>query len=347
MLEVMVRRGPTAALSVSALFLSLAAPAWAGGDEPSSTDVNAARELGKEGMKLADQGKCDQAIDKLARAEKLFHAPTILTRLGECQVKTGKLVAGTESLQRVVHEPLPDKAPPQFVKARDKAQKILNEVQGKIAKLKINVNAPPKTEVAIKIDGEVVSSALIGADRPTDPGEHFIEATAQGFLKSSETVVLKEGGSGEVTLNMKIDPDAPPPPPPDDHPKDVNNPPPVDRPHEGGSGLRTAGFVVLGVGGVGVVLGAIFGLVTIGQKSDIEKMCTAGKDMCTPGTQSKIDGANAMGWVSTIGFVAGGIAVAAGATMILIGGGSSAKKTTGTGITPWIGPTGAGVSGTF
>lgn len=333
---------------VCGALLLLSAAHWSSramGDEASSTDVNAARELGKEGMKLADQGKCDQAIDKLARAEKLFHAPTILTRLGECQVKVGKLVAGTESLQRVVHEPLPDKAPPQFVKARDKAQKILNDVQGKIAKLKINVNAPPKTEVAIKIDGEVVSSALIGADRPTDPGEHFIEATAQGFLKSSENVTLKEGGSGEVTLNMKVDPEAPPPPP-DEH-KDPNNNNngnnPQPPPPQGGNGLRTAGIVVLGVGGAGVVLGAIFGLVAIGQKSDLSNACPV-KDMCPPGTQGKIDGANTMGWVSTIGFVVGGVAVAAGATMILVSGGSSPKKT---GITPWISPFGAGVNGTF
>lgn len=330
----------------SALILLGLAPRALAGDETSSTDVNAARELGKEGMKLADQGKCEQAIDKLARAEKLFHAPTILTRLGECQVKTGKLVAGTESLQRVVHEPLPDKAPPQFIKARDKAQKILNDVQSKIAKLKINVNAPAKTEVAIKIDGEVVSSALIGADRPTDPGEHFIEATAPGFLKSSETVVLKEGGSGEVTLNMKVDPDAPPPPPPDDH-RDVANPPPSIPPQQSGSGLRTAGIVVLGVGGAGVVLGAIFGLVAVGNKSDLDKTCPV-KDMCPPGTQGKIDSANTMGWVSTIGFVAGGVAVAVGATMILISGGSAPKRA-GTQFSPWVGPgtAGAALSGTF
>jgi hypothetical protein len=222
----------------------------------------------------------------------------------------------------------------------------LNEVQGKIGKLKINVNAPPKTEVSIKIDGETVSSALIGADRPTDPGEHFIEATAQGFLKSSETVVLKEGGTGEVTLNMKPDPDAPPPPPPPDNNggHDVNNPPPPPPPSSGGGGLRTAGIVVASVGGAGVVLGVVFGLVALGQKSDLDKTCPM-KDMCPVGTQGKIDSANAMGWVSTIGFVAGGVMVAAGVTMILVGGGSSAKKTTG--IVPWIGPGSAGLSGTF
>src|SRR6516162_7627595 len=102
MLRVMVRGTP---LIVSLLMIGVPSAAIAGGDDPSPADVNAARELGKEGIKLADSGKCDQAIDRFTRAEKLYHAPSVLERLGECQVKTGKLVAGTESLQRVVHEP--------------------------------------------------------------------------------------------------------------------------------------------------------------------------------------------------------------------------------------------------
>lgn len=323
--------------ALAALLFAAAARA----DEPSPADVNAARELGKEGIHLADQNKCDEAIDRFARAERLYHAPTILERLGECQVKVGKLVAGIESLQRVVHEPLPDKPPPQFVKARDKAQKLLAGVQGKVAKLKIHVRAPPKVEVAIKIDGEPVSSALVGADRPTDPGEHFVEATAPGYLKSSESVVLKEGGSGEVTLDMKVDPEAPPPKPPEEHAVVAPPPPPPPAPH--GGGARVGGIVVLGVGVAGLAVGGIFGAVAIGEKSDLDKRCAV-KDQCPPGTQGKIDSANTIGWVSTIGFIAGGACAVAGAAMILFGGGGAPRKA---GVVPWIGPGSAGVSGTF
>src|SRR5690606_8120785 len=85
----------------------------------SAEDKAAARTLGTEGIKLANAGDCESAIDKLARAEALYHAPTILGRLGECQVALGKLVEGTENLNRVIREPLPANAPVAFKQARE------------------------------------------------------------------------------------------------------------------------------------------------------------------------------------------------------------------------------------
>src|SRR5438132_180639 len=74
-------------------------------------NVAAARSLGILGVQLADAGKCPEAIEKLERAESLYHAPTILGRLGECRVNVGQVVQGTEDLNRVVREQLPANAP--------------------------------------------------------------------------------------------------------------------------------------------------------------------------------------------------------------------------------------------
>src|SRR6185369_16034100 len=52
----------------------------------------------------ADAGKCPEAIEKLTRAEALHHAPTILGRLGECQVNVVEVVTSTENLNTVVRE---------------------------------------------------------------------------------------------------------------------------------------------------------------------------------------------------------------------------------------------------
>src|ERR1041384_6327106 len=88
------------------------ANALAQGDEASAADIAAARSLAVEGVKLAQAGKCDEAVDKLERAEKLHHAPIVLASLGECKGGQGKLVQGTEMLRRVVREPLPDHPSP-------------------------------------------------------------------------------------------------------------------------------------------------------------------------------------------------------------------------------------------
>ena len=66
-----------------------------------------ARGLAVEGLKLADAGKCPEAIEKLMRAEKLHHSAIVQGRLGECQIAVGKLVDGTENLRKVMREPVP------------------------------------------------------------------------------------------------------------------------------------------------------------------------------------------------------------------------------------------------
>jgi len=63
--------------------------------DEAAENTAAARTLGIEGVQLADAGKCPEAIEKLSRAEALHHAPTILGRLGECQVNVGEVVTGT------------------------------------------------------------------------------------------------------------------------------------------------------------------------------------------------------------------------------------------------------------
>src|SRR5262249_10307746 len=145
-------------------------------------ETAAARALAVDGLKLADAGKCADAIEKLARAEKLHHAPIVLGRLGECQITQGKMVDGTENLRKVLREPLPPNASAALVKARERAQSALDAAKPKIAYLMISVKGSASATAAITVDGQAMSSALLDTERPSDPGEHVVEASAQGFL---------------------------------------------------------------------------------------------------------------------------------------------------------------------
>src|SRR5688572_31584617 len=184
----------------------------------SAEDKAAARTLGTEGIKLANAGNCEAAVDKLARAEALYHAPTILGRLGECQVALGKLVEGTENLNRVVREALPSNSPPAYAQARDRAQGVLDAALPRIAKLKIVVE-PSVDGLEVLVGDKPVPTALLGAERPTDPGTHQIVARAPGYRPASAEVTLVEGGAQSVSLVLIADETAPvpaetaPPPP--------------------------------------------------------------------------------------------------------------------------------------
>src|SRR5262245_54021747 len=87
--------------------------------------IAVARALGRAGVAEAEVGDCEAAVAKLARAEALFHAPTTAEPLGECQIKLGKILLGTDTLQKLVHEQLPANAPPAFVAAQQRAREVL------------------------------------------------------------------------------------------------------------------------------------------------------------------------------------------------------------------------------
>ena len=233
-------------------------------DDPSATDIAAARDLGKEGVLLANDGKCTEAVDKLQRAEKLFHAPTILGRLGECQVSLGKIVEGTENLQRVVHEPLTSSSPPAYVAAVERAQKVLALARPRIAKLTINLNVPADVSATVTIDGELVSSGLIGGARPTNPGVHTVEAIATGYRSAKAQVTLADGATSSVTLTIDtrddgaaVKPALVPTTAPTVAAK-VDGPVPVPLPRESDRSTSTGAtrlpaYVALGMGGLGLV----------------------------------------------------------------------------------------------
>jgi hypothetical protein len=318
-------------------FAVVCAPAVSAAGEPAPADVQAARKLGTEGVKLANAGKCSDAVEKLSRAEKLFHAPTILGRLGECQIALGKIVEGTENLQRVVRESLPANAPPAYVAAKARAQKTLDAAMPKIAHLTVNVKAPRGATVTVKIDGETLSDAMVGASRPTDPGDHKVEAEAPDFLTSSKSVSLAEGQTSSVTLSLEPDPAA------KSHAAPAAAPPPA-KPAEQASTRRTLGYVAVGVGGVGLIAGSIFGVIALSKRNDLDQHCF--NKVCPLDKQGEIDSARTNGTISTIGFAVAGIGIAAGATLLLWP--DAVKVKTGeVAIQPSLGVGMAGVNGTF
>ncbi len=120
-------------------------------------------------------------------------------------MKVGHYVEGSENLRRVAHERLADGAPTAFVAAQTRAKEVLETAMPHIAKLRVDVSGPSQGDVVLKIDGQTVSSASIGADRPIDPGKHSIEASAPGFKPTQSSVTIGDAGSKEVSLTLERD----------------------------------------------------------------------------------------------------------------------------------------------
>jgi hypothetical protein len=336
--------------------LSAAATFWRPGLAHAQTEEQnkaAARALGIEGIRLANEGNCQEALDKLHRAERLYHAPTILGRLGECQVDLGLLVAGTENLNRVVREPLPPNAPGAFVAAQRRAQEVLARALPRIGKLTIVVKAPAGAEYQVAVGQYVLPKAMVGVERPTDPGEHTVTVSGEGFRTASAQVVLADGGQETVTLKLTPDPAAAAPAaepqpgsaaPAGAHPDLAADRPPQESP--------TLAYVSLGIGGAGLILGTVFGLAATSKKSDVEAQCEGSR--CPPAAQDDIDSMNASATYSTIGFAVGLVGAGVGTYLLLShdstddpGPAASDSAVADVRIRPWILPGAAGVAGTF
>lgn len=323
----------------------------AGAQTGSAEDKASARVLGTEGIKLADSGDCASAVPKLEAAEKLYHAPTTLERLGECQVSLGKLVAGTESLNRVVREPLPASPPPAFVTARQHAQQLLTSAMPRIGKLRIHVDGATPDQVSVTVDGASVPSALFDADRPTDPGDHVVKAVAPGFKEATAPVRLSDGEGQAVTLKLEVDPNpvmTTPPAPLGTTPPAAGAPvvtTTVATAPSSANGSRVAAWTSIGVGAVGLAVGTVFGVLALSTKSTLDRDCV--NKACPASSQSDVNALGTRATVSTVGFGVGIVGIGVGAVLLLTSHGTEAPPPTATRITPWVGIGAAGLGGTF
>ena len=180
----------------------------------SAADKATARNLATAGIKLYQQQKFEEALDKLKRAQELYDAPVHLLYMARCYVKLGKLVEGAESYRRLVRTELDANSPEVFQTAVSDGEKELAEVEPRVPTLTINVEPSTVAGLQIVLDGEPVSAAVVGVERPVNPGERVVSAEAPGYLKVETSAMVKEGQTQQVSLRLEVDPDAPKEPPP-------------------------------------------------------------------------------------------------------------------------------------
>jgi hypothetical protein len=369
----MVRSSILAALCAPLLLAAGAAAQ----EDADAAETAAARSIALEGIKLADAGRCDEAIDKLARAEKLHHAPVVLGRLGECQIAQGKLVEGTENLRKVLREPLPAESSPVLARARERASAVLDRAKMRIGALNIVVKGGPRdhAELVIVVDGQPMNVALLEADRPADPGEHLIEATAPGFFNASARVSVSMGERQSVILSLEPDPKAraaasatPAPERSAAAPVSTSaltrDPAPSDQAalsadanvgSEPAERDLTAAYVSWTAGGVAVAAGSIFGLLAFQGKSDLDEECAA--NVCPDSSADRLDSARLNSTLATVMMVAGGVGLGLGTVFYFSAGPSEDEGNTATTSRSgrkqairgraWIGLGQVGLSGDF
>jgi hypothetical protein len=195
------------ALGVCAALALSPAPAFA----QSAADKATARTLATEGIKLFRANKFAEALDKLQRAQSLYDAPVHLLYIARSQVKLDKLVDGSESYRRLVRFPLEPNPPPAFKEAIESGKQELEELEPKVPTIRIEVEPANLQKLELRMDGEAVPAAVVGIDRPANPGAHTVQAWAPGYDTAEAKIDLKIGEKKPVKLVLKPGTSGPPP----------------------------------------------------------------------------------------------------------------------------------------
>jgi hypothetical protein len=299
----------------------------AAAEDDDAAVIAAARALAVEGFKLAQNDQCAEAIDKLERAEKLHHGAMVSARLAECYIKQGRLVEGVERLRNVLREPLPANPSDALQQTYANSKTLLEATRPKLATLTVFVDVAPGAEPTVTIDDHPIPNALLGARRPSDPGDHLIQATAPGYLASSRHVILGPGEEVSAALALVIDPAASRArtqaaavsgSAPGDAP--ASTPAPAasaQQPSSAQPNLLPA-YITWGASAVALGVGIGFGVAALNNRSALNEMCPS--KTCTSQQSDLLHTAHVNATISTIGYVTALAGAALGSVLYFTAG---------------------------
>ncbi len=230
------------------------------------------------------------------------------------------------------------------------AQQSAARLGPRVAKLQIEVPAEIASIPGLKVtlDGKDQPKEAWGVALPVDGIEHVIEATAPDRKPWKQSIQVRDRVAGDadaqpIVIGVKEPEKLPmkPPPPPPPPPPIAPAPPPQS------SGMRTVGFVGIGLGVVGLGAGAVLGGLAL-SKNDESKAsgCTAANVCGEPGKSLRLD-AITFGNASTAAFIAGGVLAGVGVILVATSGKSKESSGNAPRASLYVGPSSVNVRGSW
>ena len=284
-----------------------------------------------QGRKLMAAHDYTAACAKFEESQSIAPSIAASLDLGACYEKSGKLASAWNTYKA---------AAAAAVSAHQKAHaqaahKAMSRVESKISRITINVPDNARgSGLEVRVDGSAVEPSDFGNALPKDGGGHDIEATASGKKAWKKHVDLDASGQ-TVTVDVPaLEDDAPPKKvaaaggaaggkDATGESADGTKAAPTDatgatsdKEAHPGQSQRTIGIAVGVVGIAGLATGIVAGILASSDANTLKAACGSGTT-CDPSNQGTHDSAVTWATVSDVAFIAGGVAVAAGAVVYL------------------------------
>lgn len=291
------------------------------------------------GRRMVEQGRCNEAVPRFVESIRAEASVGARFNLAACFAQAGKPMDAWNQYKSAEQLAIRKNDAPRAELAHAAAAELEPKV------LKVRLLLPEAIQYTVKIDGELVSETdyeLMGTGYAVAPGSaHTIEVSAKNrSLWVRSGVLGPPGAELPVILVTMLPANAPAH---DEVPAKKN----------AGSGQRTIGLAVGGVGIAGVAFGAVFGMMALGDKASIKNACGGSYPAGCSASVGSQDQANSSleskALLSTIGFAAGGALVVGGAALYLTAPRAKATSSARLQVMPVASPTVAGgmIGGVF
>lgn len=262
----------------------------------------AADVLFSEALQLAKDGEFVAAVAKFKASYQLD--PTLGTLLG---LAMSEEKAGLVASAYAHYNELLDLARRAGdTKREQQARAGIEDTEPRLAWLTLSTPTSLPEQSIIQLDGRELPLAAVGSALPLDPGEHNLHVETPGGATFDHRFRMEEGRKVTVEVELTQPP---------------VNPAPLTAPEPtvdaSSSGVRTTGLVV-GVVGIAALAGGTYMWMRSSKSyDDLANMCP--QNQCPASAQDTIDSGKSQERWATVGFLLGGVGLAAGATLYVLG----------------------------
>ncbi len=281
--------------------------------QPTQSDKDDARKLGRSGLEKLQTNDFQGALDDCRKAHEIVGAPTTGLCVARAQIGLGQMLEGKSTLaeiQRYERTPNEHEA---FQKAREQASNLSALLSSMTPQVTLIIDGFIPTDLQLTFDGTPVSADELGRPREVNPGTYSVVAWATDFERVTTEISLREGDRKEERIVLRPTTMAALAPP-----ETQALPPfPVLTPLETSiSAHIIAGLTIGAFGLAALIAGATTGGLALDRESIVDDHCDANARCDEVGFQAAEEG-RAFATASIITFIVSGIGVAAGLTVIL------------------------------
>ncbi len=292
--------------------------------------LQAARDLADEGYDLFEQGRYEEALDRLERAFELVGAPTIKVLEAETLIHLGRLLEAREAYEVVGRMQLDPEASPAFHAAKKQAAEALVALKPRIPGITVVLEGNHPEGLLVTIDNQPLEAAAIGIRWPVDPGRHVVEVSSDAGTIASRQIESRAGDHERVVVVLATTSPSAEAVSPVEHGR--------HRAH------RTATWTSFGLGAAGLAVGVGAGAVMLDKKAELDDEC---RDVCPPEMRDDHDAFQRARNVSWVGYGVGSVGVGVGVALLLLQPRPEREVPETGRLRPFIGPATVGVAGRF